>query len=202
MNTHYIKVQAAGFVTYCDALIARVAGEELLACFLSLIGTPSNVKALSAILYGGNTCRISSPDDPVHEFDFLGSVQTSRELGFPGGLRTCRTRKIGETVNKVLVGTDYFSVGSTLSDKSGQSAFVYGPDMPTIQDRAFLLLDTATTIPLKPEWQAWLWDEIMEPEKLHSFGGEQLQEAYLISWPKDDILQGQILEGIAQQYLN
>ena len=201
MNTHYIKVQAAGFVTYCDALIARVAGDELLACFLSLIGTPSNVKALSAILYGGDTCRVSSPDDPIREFEFLGSVQTSRELGFPGGLRTCRTRKIGDTVNKILVSTDYFTESSTSSAKSGLSSFVYGPDMPTIMDRAFLLLDAATTIPLKQEWKVWLWDEILQPEKLHSFGGKQLQEAYFISWPKDDILQGQILEGIAQQYL-
>jgi len=202
MNTHYIKVQAAGFVTYCDALIARVAGEELLACFLSLIGTPSNVKALSAILYGGDTCRVSSPDDPIREFEFLGSVQTSRELGFPGSLRTCRTRKIDDAVNKILVSTDYFTEGSTSSGKSGLSSFVYGPDMPSIIDRAFLLLDAATTIPLKPEWKAWLWDEILQPEKLHSFGGKQLQEAYLINWPEDDILQGQILEGIAQQYLN
>ncbi len=201
MNTHYIKVQAAGFVTYCDALIARVAGDELLACFLSLIGTPSNVKALSAILYGGDTCRVSSPDDPIREFEFLGSVQTSRELGFPGSLRTCRTRKIGDTVNKILVSTDYFTEGSTSSNKSGLSSFVYGPDMPTITDRAFLLFDAATTIPLKPEWKAWLWDEILQPEKLHSFGGKQLQEAYLISWPEDDVLQGQILEGIKLQYL-
>jgi len=160
-----------------------------------------HVKALSAILYGGDTCRVSSPDDPVREFEFLGSVQTSRELGFPGGLRTCRTRKIGDTVNKILVSTDYFTEGSTSSDKSGLSSFVYGSDMPTIMDRAFLLLDAATTIPLKQEWKVWLWDEILQPEKLHSFGEKQLQEAYFISWPKDDILQGQILEGIAQQYL-
>jgi len=159
------------------------------------------VKALSAILYGGDTCRVSSPDDPVREFEFLGSVQTSRELGFPGGLRTCRTRKIGNTVNKILVSTDYFTESSTSSDKSGLSSFVYGPDMPSIMDRAFLLLDAATTIPLKQEWKVWLWDEILQPEKLHSFGGKQLHEAYLISWPKDDVLQGRILEGIEQQYL-
>jgi len=202
MINHYIKVQAAGFVTYCDALIAKVAGEELLACFLSLIGTPSNVKALSAILYGGDTCRISSSDDSVREFEFLGSVRTSRELGFPGGLRTCRTRKIGETVNKVLVSTDYFSGDSASPDKSEQSAFVYGPDMPTMLDRAFLLLDAASTIPLKPEWQSWMWDEVLQPEKLYSFGGEELQEAYLVSWPDDNSLQEQILEGISMNYLN
>ena len=202
MNHNYLKIQAAGFVTYCDALIARAAGTELLACFLSLIGTPSNVKALSAILYGGDTCRVSSPDDPVQDFEFPGPVRTSRELGFPGGLRSCRTRKIGETVNKVLVSTDYFAQGSAPSDKSGQSAFVYGPDMPTILDRAFLLFDAATTIPLKPEWQGWLWDEVLQPEKLYSFGGEELREAYLISWPGDDSLQEQVLEGIAMHYLN
>ncbi|HHL34795.1 MAG TPA: hypothetical protein ENJ30_10560 [Desulfobulbaceae bacterium] len=202
MNHNYLKIQAAGFVTYCDALIARAAGPELLACFLSLIGTPSNVKALAAILYGGDTCRVSSPDDPVQEFEFLGPVRTSRELGFPGGLRSCRTRKIGETVNKVLVSTDYFAEGAAPSDKSGQTAFVYGPDMPTILDRAFLLLDAATTIPLKPEWQGWLWDEVLQPEKLYSFGGEELQEAYLVSWPRDDSLQERILEGISMHYLN
>ena len=193
-NNKYIKIQAAGFVTYCDALIARAAETELLACFLSLIGTPSNVKAL--------TCRVSSPDDPVQEFKFLGSVRISRELGFPGGLRSCRTRKIGETVNKVLVSTVYYAEGSAPSAKSGQSAFVYGPDMPTILDRAFLLLDAATTIPLKPEWQGWLWDEVLQPEKLYSFGGEELREAYLISWPRDDTLQERILEGVSMQYLN
>jgi hypothetical protein len=202
MNNEYVKIQAAGFVTYCDALIAKVSGDELLACFLSLIGTPSNVKALAAILYGGDTCRVSSPDDPVREFEFLGPVRTSRELGFPGGLRSCRTRKIGETVNKILVSTDYFAEGSAPPDKSGQSAFVYGPDMATILDRAFLLLDAATTIPLKPEWQTWLWDEVLQPEKLYSFGGEELQEAYLVSWPRDDTLQERILEGIAMHYLN
>ncbi len=201
-NKKYVKIQAAGFVTYCDALIAKVVGDELLACFLSLIGTPSNVKALAAILYGGDTCRVSSPDDPVQEFAFPGPARTSRELGFPGGLRSCRTRKIGETVNKVLVSTNYFAEGSAPSDKSGQSACVYGPDMPTILDRAFLLLDAATTIPLKPEWQAWLWDEVLQPEKLYSFGGEELREAYLVSWPRDDTLQERILEGISMHYLN
>ncbi len=98
--------------------------------------------------------------------------------------------------------TDYFAKGSAPSDKSGQTAFVYGPDLPTILDRAFLLLDAATTIPLKPEWQAWLWDEVLQPEKLYSFGEEELREAYLISWPGDDTLQERILEGISMHYLH
>ena len=202
MNIIYHKVQAAGFIAYSDALVARIAGEELLACFLSLIGTPSNVQALAAILYSGDTCRVSNPEDPVCEFENLGPVRISRELGFPGGLRTWRTRKIGETVNKVLVSTEFFSEGYAPPDTSGHSAFVYGPDMSIIRDRAFLQLNAATTVPLKPEWRNWLWDEVLQPEKLYSFGGDELQMAYLVSWPENDVLLDKVLDGIAGNYLS
>ena len=190
MDTPYLQVQAAGFSAYSDALVARVAGAELQACFLSIIGTPSNVKALSAILYGGETCRITHPADFVRG-SAVSPGQIDRELGFPEGLRTWRTRKIGEIVNKILVSTDY----------SEQSAFVYGPNMHTIRDRAFLFLNAATPVPLKPEWRNWLWDEVLHPEKLYSFGREELQEAYLVSWPETDILLEKVLEGIAMDYL-
>ncbi len=187
---HYLTVKAAGFVTYCDALIARATGDKFQACFFSFIGTASHIKASSAILFSGDTCRVSSHDEPAVELGMLGNV------------RTCRNRKIGNTINKVIVSADYFPENSQHSKEPSIAAVVYGPDMHTVQERAFLRLDRASSIPLKPQWKAWLWDEIMQPEKLHSFGGDQLQEAYLISWPKDDILQGKILEGIAQQYLN
>lgn len=186
MTNNYLTVRSAGFITYCDALIARAAGEELQACFFSLIGTPSHVKASSAILFNGQTCRISSHDEPALELGFIETV------------RTCRTRKIGETVNKVMVSANYFPDTCICST---DAAVIYGPDMPTVQERAILRLDAATTIPLKPEWQGWLWDEVLQPEKLYSFGGEELQEAYLISWPEDDTLQEQILEGVTQKYL-
>jgi len=182
----YLTVQAAGFVTYCDALIARATGNEFKACFFSLIGTPSHIKATSALIFGGNICRISNGDEPALDLTFLGTV------------RTCRSRKIGETVNKVMVSANYFPETCVASSNA---AVVYGPDLLTVQERAFLRLDAATSIPLKPEWNGWLWDEVMQPEKLHSFGGKELQEAYLIYWSKDDTLQGQILEGVAQKYL-
>ena len=184
----YLTVQATGFVTYCDALIARATSEKenLQACFFSLVGTPSHIKATSALIFGGNSCRVSSGDEPALDLTFLGTV------------RTCRSRKIGETVNKVMVSANYFPETCIASSNA---AVVYGPDLLTVQERAFLRLDAATSIPLKPEWNGWLWDEVMQPEKLHSFGGEELQEAYLIHWSKDDILQGQILEGVAQKYL-
>jgi len=194
MIDNYLTVRCAGFVTYCDALIARVtsSNENLQACFFSLIGTPSHIKASSAILFGGETCRVSSHDEPALELGFLGTP------------RTCRTRKIGETVNKVMVSVNYFPETLCKSNSTGSTsaAVIYGPDMPTVIERAFLRLDAATTIPLKPEWQGWLWDEVLQPEKLYSFGGEELQEAYLVSWPEDTILQEQILSGISLNYLN
>jgi hypothetical protein len=186
---HYLTVKAAGFVTYCDALIARATSNKFQACFFSFIGTASHIKATSAILFSGDTCRGFNHDEPAVELSFLGNV------------RTCRNRKIGDTINKVMVSADYFPENTSNSKDLINAAVIYGPNMHTVQERAFLRLDGASSIPLKPEWQVWLWDEIMQPEKLHSFGGEQLQEAYLISWPEDDLLQGKILEGITQQYL-
>ncbi len=189
MIDNYLTVRCAGFITYSDALIAKInADNKFHAVFLSIIGTPSHIKTTSAILFQGDSCQVLKQDDSRTELDFLVDPATYR------------TRKIGVTVNKVMISSCYFEIqGKT---RPGQAAFVYGPDMATILDRAFLLLDAATTIPLKPEWQAWLWDEVLQPEKLYSFGGEELREAYLISWPKDDTLQERILEGISMQYLN
>ena len=187
----YLTVRCGGFVTYCDALIARVSGgDNLQACLFSLVGTPSHVKATSAILFGGENCRVSKQDEPALELEFTGTP------------RTCRTRKIGETVNKILVNADYFPESGRCLPGGTGTAVIYGPDMPTVIERAFLRLDAATTIPLKPEWQGWLWDEVLQPEQLYAFGGKELGEAYLIQWPDDDGLQERILEGITLQYLN
>ena len=80
------------------------------------------------------------------------------------------------------------------------SAVVFGPDIETVKARAFLRLNTCTTMPLKPEWGEWLWDEVLNPERLFSFGNRQLQEAWAISWDEEG-LEEQILEGVRQNYL-
>ena len=61
--------------------------------------------------------------------------------------------------------------------------------------------DAATNVPLKLEWQSWLWDEILQPEKLYSFGSDDLQEAYLIQWPDEPMLEERIVEGVKLNYL-
>ena len=188
MINNYLTVQCAGFITYCDALIARKNAENRFnAVFLSLIGTPSHIKATSAILFQGDSCHVLNQDDSRIELDFLANQSTYR------------TRKIGETVNKVMISPCYFEIQG--KSRPRRAAVVYGPDMATVTERAFLRFDAGTTIPLKPEWQGWLWDEVLQPEKLYSFGEEELQEAYLVSWSDDDTLQRQILEGVATRYL-
>jgi len=181
-TTKYLTIKSMGFTAYCNALIARkspISHGELHPCFLSLIGTPSHIKSLSAlILTGGDSGYIRVSGDDL-----------DTTLRFSGSAQTCRSRKIGETVNKVLT-MQYFSKTNL------HAAAVFGPDLLTVQERAFRRLDSATTIPLKPQWQEWLWETILHPEKLYSFGGEDFQEAYLVTIPCDETLESQVLEAI------
>ena len=177
MTTPYLTVKCVGFVCYSNALIVRRSDREYQACLLSLIGSPSHVKAMSALIYGGEAvCRVSDNNDE------------STDLRFSGSIRTCRTRKIGEVVNKVLVATGF--------NESSIHATVFGRDLPTVQEQAFRRVDKATTIPLKPQWQEWLWEKMLSPEKLYSFGDEDFQEAYLVNIPGDETLESHVLEAI------
>ncbi|MDK9709501.1 MAG: hypothetical protein OEL83_20885 [Desulforhopalus sp.] len=177
MITPYLIIKCVGFVCYSNALIARRSDREYQGCLLSLIGSPSHVKAMSALIYSGEVvCRVSDDNDE------------SADLLFSGSIRTCRTRKIGEVVNKVLVATGF--------NESSLHATVFGPDLPSVQERAFRRVDKATTIPLKPQWQEWLWEKMISPEKLFSFGDENFQEAYLVNIPCDETLESRVLEAI------
>ena len=96
MTTPYLIIKCVGFVCYSNALIVRRSDREYQGCLLSLIGSPSHVKAMSALIYSGEAvCRVSDNNDE------------SADLRFSGSIRTCRTRKIGEVVNKVLVATGF-----------------------------------------------------------------------------------------------
>jgi hypothetical protein len=177
MITSYLTIKCAGFVCYSNALIVRRLDREFHGCLLSLIGSPSHVKAMSALIYSGDwDCRVSDNNDNLADLRFSGSI------------RTCRTRKIGEVVNRVLVATGF--------NEFSDHATVFGPDLPTVQERAFRRVDKATIIPLKPQWQEWLWETMISPEKLYSFGGEDFQEAYLVNIPCDETLESHVLEAI------
>ncbi len=133
----YYKVEIDGFVVYCDACIIKNVGSLKFCQFISLIGTPSTVKAVSALLYSGRSCLLSKGT-------------TFFELLFIGGIQTLRTRKIEDSVVKIL------AVTSRRNDEGQQEHLVFGEDGEILKHRAFLVFDAATSIPLKPEWQDWL----------------------------------------------
>lgn len=190
MNNHdYLTVQSNGFVTYCDALIARFAGETAQSFLFSLIGSPALVQAASAHFISGGLCRVADAGNAGFEL-----------CRSNGTVHAIRAKKIGDIVNKIMISAEHFPGRTGPASEVGISAVVFGPDLAMVKERAFLRLDNGTTMPLKPAWRDWLWDEILHPEKLFSFGNSQLQEAWLISWEEENF-EEQVLEGIRQQHL-
>lgn len=186
---NYLTVHSNGFITYCDALIARLTHNRAQSFLFSLVGSPAQVQAVSAHFYNGGLSRVSDAENADFEL--------SRCYGT---VHSIRAKKIGEIVNKILISADHFPGATDGSAASFKEAVVFGPDIETVKARAFLRLNTCTTMPLKPEWGAWLWDEVLNPERLFSFGNRQLQEAWAISWD-EETLEAQILEGVRQNYL-
>ena len=197
MNDHdYLTVKSNGYVTYCDALIARCTDETAQSFFFSLVGSPSHVQAASAHFFSGGLCRVSNGQD--------AELELSRGSGT---VHAIRAKKIGDTVNKVMISADHFpgaNGGISAHDQglseSVYSAVIFGPDIDSVKERAFLRLNGCTTMPLKPQWREWLWEEILQPEKLYSFGNRQLREAWSITWQEEN-LEELILGGIKQKYL-
>jgi hypothetical protein len=186
----YFTVRCNGFITYCDALIARKTYNTAQSFLISLIGSPAHVQATSAHFFNGGMCRISSEQNAEFEL--------SR---WSGTVHSIRAKKIGDIVNKVMISADHFPGAFDGVSEQLTSAVVFGPDLATVKERAFLRLNNSTTMPMKPEWREWLWQEILHPEKLLAFGNRQLQEAWSISW-QEETLEELILEGIQQHYLN
>ena len=103
MEQQFYRMKCLGFVAYCDAFIGRRqydSGLDVYSAFLiSFIGTVSNVKAISASLYSGEQVRLTEFSD-INEYSGIGC----RYYGETNStnILTIRTRKIGETVNKIV----------------------------------------------------------------------------------------------------
>ena len=169
----YQKVSTCGFTAYCDALIARKVepgyrngsytyNTEFRAFLMSLVGTASYIKTISAQVSTGEKLTFGD------EEDIPCSFYCQKESKIAENTKTVRVRKIGETVNKIIV-------QRFLYEDHNRAAVVFGKDLLIVKERAFRRLDTATTIPLKRQWIDWLWDEVMNPEELFSYGGEDLR---------------------------
>ena len=200
MNDDYQKVHTCGFSAYCDALIARKVAPgylkgsynyrtEYSAFLMSLVGTASYVKTISAQVSIGEELLFGDEEKIPCHFYCHNSSKTAENT------RAVRVRKIGETVNKIIV-------HRFLYEDDNLAVVVFGKDLLTVKERAFRRLDSSTTIPLKRQWIDWLWDEVMSPEQLYSYGGEDLRHAYLVSWPNEEELQSRILDAIRLRYLH
>jgi hypothetical protein len=196
----YQKVSTCGYTAYCDALIARkvepgyrngsyIYNTEFRAFLMSLIGTASYIKTISAQVSTGEELTFGDEENIPCYFYCHNHSKISENT------KTVRIRKIGETVNKIIV-------QRFLYEDHHQAAVIFGKDLLIVKERAFRRLDTATTIPLKRQWVDWLWDEVMKPEELFSYGGEDLRFAYLVSWPTEEELKTMILDAIKLKYLN
>lgn len=202
MNNDYQRVNTCGYTAYCDALIARKVepgyqdgsyfySTEYRAFLMSLVGTASYIKTISAQATTGEKLTFGDEgEDKIPCQFYCHNFSKITE-----NTKAVRVRKIGETVNKIIV-------HRFLYEDHNQAAVVFGKDLPIVKERAFRRLDAFTTIPLKRQWIDWVWDEVMAPEQLFSYGGEDLRQAYLVSWPSEEELQEKILEAIKLKYLN
>jgi hypothetical protein len=199
----FFQISATGFVGYCDGLVARknIRYNEYFdfeAFLISMVGTASHIKTLSAQLFTGNPIKMRDFAGDGEKTDYDPTIPTCtffRAGTTPGQIKTLRSRNVGDVVNKIVI--HQFVEG----DGDEKAAVVFGPDFPTVQERAFLRLDAETTIPLKRTWMAWLWESVLQPEELFSFGDEELRCAYLVSWPSDEELETIILAAVRDNTL-
>ena len=53
---------------------------------------------------------------------------------------------------------------------------------------------------MQPEWRDWLWDEILQPERLYSYGNPQRRQAWRISWQEEELAE-RVRAGVREQAL-
>jgi hypothetical protein len=155
----------------------------------SLFGPAPNVEAVcSAIIVG------RSVDCAYEEmgFETVRPVQMSL-------IRSVLKKFETGVVHKLVYFPCWFGKKMDIEDESNQ-AVIIAPDLNTARRRAFNILDARTVIPLKPEWDSWLWENAFHHEQLFTYGSENL-DSHLISWPDEDELAEQLLEGVKNNFL-
>ena len=94
----FLTVQTSGFVTYCDALIARFGDGPAQALLFSLIGSPTQVQAASAHFYnGGGLLSEIEALDPARIYAFhLNDLEDLPKEALAAGKSTFRSLKLNE----------------------------------------------------------------------------------------------------------
>lgn len=199
-NDKYLTITCLGYKVYSDILIASHPGGytpgqsfqfKMSPILLGLVGTPAQVEAISANLYQHATLTMYGRT--------LGD-SLSNELNSHGVAYRAAVKKTGNTVHKLFRASQYLWPQESRAEERNSGA-VFGPDVATVKARAFTLLDSNTMVPLLPGWIDWLWEEVLNPQRLFSFGSEQVREAWQVSWPGEEELEAQVLEAINGKYL-
>ena len=102
-------------------------------------------------------------------------------------------------VTRVIISADQFA-RTALQTETVCSAIVFGMDLATVRQQAWCRLANSTTVPLQPEWRDWLWDEVLQPERLYSFGNPQRRQAWRISWQEEELAE-RVRAGFREQAL-
>lgn len=196
----YLTITCLGYKVYSDVLIASHAGgytpgqpfhSKLLPVLLGLVGTPAQVEAVSANLYQHTTLTMRGRA----EGEPLGGTLHSHGTGYRAAVK-----KTGPLVHKIVRASQYLWPHQTRGEER-RSGVVFGPDLATVKARAFTLLDRNTMVPLLPGWIDWLWEEVLNPQRLYSFGSEQVRESWMVSWSSDEELESLVLEAVSGKYL-
>jgi hypothetical protein len=154
----------------------------------SLFGPAANVEAVSSAIIVGRTVDCAYEEmgfETVRPFQM--SLVRSVLKKFEAGV-----------VHKLVYLPCWFGKKMDIEDETNQ-AVIIAPDLSTAQKRAFNILDARTVIPLKQEWDSWLWENALEHEQLFTYGSNNL--SYIISWPDEDELVKQVLGGIKNNFL-
>jgi len=173
----YVEVKSLGIKCYSDAFIGDRNTSALY--FASLFGRPALVKAIGAAILEGQLVHFG--DQPIY-----------RMMAHP--YRSI-TQALGNGVaHRVLFCEEYFM--------GNRARILIAED----KRRAFELLDTAVSTPLKEEWADKLWNMVFEPKRLDGFGsieGKTLEEVYLVTLDKTvDEVDALVLESIKIGKLN
>ena len=171
----YLTVRSNGVVTYCDGVVAPIQADQAAAYLLSLVGRPEHIPLTPATFTMGGPCHISGIE-PV-------PIQLGRA---PGPIQSIRARRIGDVVTRVIISADQFA-RTALQTETVCSAIVFGMDLAAVRQQAWHRLANSTSVVLRPEWRDWLWDEILQPERLYSFGNPQRRQAWRISWQEEEL---------------
>lgn len=154
----------------------------------SLFGPAPNVEAVSSAIIVGRSVDCAYEEmrfETVRPFQM--SIVRSVLKKFETGV-----------VHKLVYLPCWFGKKMDIEDISNQ-AVIIAPDLSTAQRRAFNIIDDRTSIPLKPEWDSWLWENAFQYEQLFTYGSNNL--SYIISWPNEDELAEQVLEGVKNTFL-